>query len=108
MSQTQEGAAMSESPTPQTPTDSSPNRDGHATERSSYLDGLSPKVVKNAGRRTSGTVEHLLLEAELAADGHDLDNPAVPAEDVIEDVLERLDGRGLEPAWIVCRGDGDE
>ena len=53
------------------------------------------------GDRTSDDVSLLVLEAELLADGVQLDNPARPATaDVAEDVLARLDD-GVRPAWEV-------
>lgn len=53
------------------------------------------------GDRTSGDVSLLVIEAELAADGVELDNPARPATaDVAERLHERLDD-GVRPAWEV-------
>jgi len=95
---------MSDAPTPQTPRSS--GRGETETESTARNDALSREVL-TPGRRTSGTIEHLVIEAELVADGRDLDNPAVPAEEVFEDVLNTLDSRGLEPAWIACR-EGEE
>jgi len=95
---------MSNAPTPQTPrTETADRGDGESeTESGARNDALSVGVL-TPGRRTSGTIDHLVIEAELVADGTMLDNPAVPAEEVFEDVLNTLDSRGLEPAWIACR-----
>lgn len=55
-----------------------------------------------AGARTSGDVSLLAIEAELAADGVELDNPAKPATgDVAERLHARLD-EDVRPAWEVC------
>lgn len=49
---------------------------------------------------TTGDVDILVLEAELLADGADLENPHIPETEAIRDkALDRLDGEGLEPAW---------
>jgi hypothetical protein len=104
---TTEGDAMSESPTPQTPTDSSREIEADPTERASYLDGIDVELLRTPGRRTTGKVEHAVIEAELVAEGKDLDNPAIPAESIMADVLDTLERKGLEPAWKACRGDGD-
>jgi len=100
---------MSEAPTPQTPRSSGrgESKPESRSESSARNDALSAAVL-TPGRRTSGTVSHLVIEAELVAEGCELDNPAVPAEEVIEEVLDTLDSRGLEPAWIAMRGDEDE
>ena len=99
---------MSESPTPQTPTDSSREIAADPTERATYLDGIDEELLRTPGRRTTATVEHAVIEAELVAAGKELDNPAVPGEEIMSDVLETLERKGLEPAWIACRGDRDE
>ena len=83
---------MSDAPTPQTPTSTQPDviepadRDFDVTEIP-------------AGRRTSANVELLVIEAELVAEGKDLDNPARPdSPDVVDAVMTRLD-EGQRPAW---------
>ena len=83
---------MSDAPTPQTPTQTEPDvlepagRDLDLTEIP-------------AGRRTSGDVELLVIEAELVAEGKDLENPARPdSPDVVDEVMARLD-EGQRPAW---------
>lgn len=54
------------------------------------------------GRRKSGNVDLLVIEAELAADGKDLGNPAFPIrEEVAEQVHARLD-EDVQPAWMTC------
>jgi len=98
----------SDQPRPQTPTDSSRETKQDVTERSSYLDGLNEDLLRTPGRRTTSTVEHVVIEAELVAEGKDLDNPAVPGAEIMSEALETLERKGLEPAWIACRGDGDE
>jgi len=99
---------MSEAPQPQTPTDSTPEVEAEATERASYLDGMDPELLRTPGRRTTSTIEHAVIEAELVAEGKDLDNPAVPTDGSMDEVLATLERKGLEPAWIACRGDRDE
>ena len=55
-----------------------------------------------AGRRESGNVDILVVEAELVAEGAELDNPARPSTaDVAEAVVGRLD-EDQRPAWEVC------
>jgi hypothetical protein len=97
----------SETPAPNTPTDSTPDAKNDVTERSSYLDGISADVLQTPGRRTTGTIEHVVIEAELVEAGKDLDNPAVPAQAIMTEALAKLERRDLEPAWQVCRGDGE-
>jgi hypothetical protein len=105
---TTEGDAMSESPTPQTPTDSSREIEADPTERATYLEGIDVELLRTPGRRTTANVEHAVIEAELVAEGKDLDNPAVPGEEIMADVLDTLERKNLEPAWIACRGGDDE
>ena len=59
-----------------------------------------PALRIDAGDRKTRSVEMLVIEAELAADGKELDNPATPiSEQVGEAFRERLDGTDLVPAW---------
>lgn len=52
------------------------------------------------GGRRSGNVTLLRIEAELAADGVELDNPAKPASgDVAKQAIEAIEGKDLTPAW---------
>lgn len=54
------------------------------------------------GRRKSGNVELLVIEAELAADGVELGNPAFPIrEEIADQVHARLD-EDVDPAWMTC------
>lgn len=109
---------MSDAPTPQTPTRSTPEReepdveddsdDGETDSKPAAPDTLSDDVLKTPGRRVTANLSHLVIEAELVAEGKDLDNPAVPDQTVIEDAIQQLERRDLEPAWIACRGDDDE
>jgi hypothetical protein len=119
MSTHEEDAAMSDAPTSQTPTRSTPERDPSDAEQSTTdetdetssdaaPDTLSDDVLKNPGRRVTANLSHLVIEAELAAEGKDLDNPAVPDQTVIEDAIQQLERRDLEPAWIACRGEDDD
>jgi hypothetical protein len=51
---------------------------------------------------TTSDIDLLVIEAELVADGADLDNPHVPVtDDLRETALARLDDEGLSPAWRV-------
>ena len=73
------------------------HREGHTQTRRTNLTALF-----TADKRTSGDVSILVIEAELVADGVELDNPARPATaDVAEDVVARLDD-GVRPAWEVA------
>lgn len=59
-------------------------------------------AIYSPGRRKSGDIEMLVLEAEMAADGVELGNPAFPTNgEIAEQVHDRLDGE-IEPAWIAC------
>ena len=94
----------SEAPTPQTPTETSRETEGDEPDHErSGLSEFPDHLQERPGKRTSGSVELLVIEAELVAAGKDLDNPAVPANEVFEDALEELERKDLDPAWIVCR-----
>lgn len=102
----------SDQPRPQTPTRTADEQPDTGSKNESEPasrarnDGLPSHLLNSPGRRTSSNIELLLTEAELVAEGKDLDNPAIPSDNVIETVLDRLDGRDLEPAWIAMRGEG--
>ena len=83
---------MSDAPTPQTPTQTEP-------DVLDPVDGDLDLTEIPAGRRTSGDVELLVIEAELVAEGKELENPARPdSPDVVDEVMARLD-QGQRPAW---------
>ena len=83
---------MSDAPTPQTPTQTEP-------DVLDAVDGDLDLTEIPAGRRTSGDVDLLVIEAELVAEGKDLENPARPdSPDVVDEVMARLD-EGQRPAW---------
>ena len=89
---------MSDAPKPQTPTSTEPDVIEPADRD---LDILSIP----AGPRTSSNVDLLVIEAELVAEGKELENPARPdSPDVVDEVMARLD-EGQRPAWAVG---GDE
>ena len=96
---------MSNSPAPQTPQQTAPEP---TTEHNIDLDRNEPFLGDAPGRRTSSSLDLLIIEAELVAEGKRVENPAIPGDEIFEDVLQRLEGRGLEPAWIACRNEGDE
>lgn len=62
------------------------------------------------GRRQTGKIEHLLIEAELY-DERDPDewggNPAYPTEGIAEQAIERIEAEGLEPAWRLVENPGE-
>ena len=59
-----------------------------------------PALRIDAGRRKTRSVEMLVIEAELAADGNELGNPATPiSERVGEAFVERIEDTDLVPAW---------
>ena len=59
-----------------------------------------PPLRIDAGRRKTKSVDLLVTEAELAADGVALGNPATPiSEHVGEAFAERIDDTDLVPAW---------
>ena len=55
-----------------------------------------------AAPSTTGDMEILRIEAELVADGKDLENPHVPADaDLLERATNVLSNEGLTPAWEI-------
>lgn len=57
-----------------------------------------------AGPSTTGDIEMLRIEAELVADGKDLDNPHVPVnDDVRARAVDAIESEGLTPAWRVVQ-----
>lgn len=54
------------------------------------------------GRRKTGDVELLLIEARLAADGKELGNPAFPINGEIADQFHERLSDDMNPAWIEC------
>jgi len=59
-------------------------------------------AMYQTGPSTTGQVWILRTEAELVADGVDLDNPHIPAtEDILEDAVKKIRADGHEPAWEV-------
>jgi len=95
----------SDAPSPQTPTDTSREADGDGNAGAALAEGR-PLAEIPAGRRTSGNVELLVIEAELVADGKQLDNPARPdSAAVVDELMAKLEPRGLRPAYKVV---GDE
>jgi len=92
----------SDVPQPQTPTDTSREGDADADDTGAALASGRPLAEIPAGRRTSGNVELLVIEAELVADGADLDNPARPdSAAVVDELMAKLEPRGLRPAYKV-------
>ena len=91
----------SDVPQPQTPTDTSREADAD-DEAGAALASGRPLAEIPAGRRTSGNIELLVIEAELAADGVDLDNPARPdGPDVVDELMAKLEPKALRPAYKV-------
>jgi len=63
-------------------------------------ESLSEVITMEPGRRKTGNVELLEIEAELVADGHEPDNPAIPVDtDTGEAFRERIEDTDLVPAW---------
>ena len=59
-----------------------------------------PPLRIDAGRRKTKSVDLLVTEAELAAEGKQLGNPATPiSERVGEAFAERIEDTDLVPAW---------
>jgi len=91
----------SDAPRPQTPTDTSPEADREDERGDALAEGRSLAEIP-AGRRTSGNVELLVIEAELVAEGKELENPARPdSPDVVDELMSKLEPRGLRPAYKV-------
>lgn len=60
------------------------------------------------GERRSNSVELLRIEAEFAAEGKEIDNPAKPSNaDVAKEAIELMEDRDLTPAWRVCGSEGE-
>jgi len=75
--------------------------DGAASDASDDHPGLS-EITTTPGRRRTSDVEMLVIEAELVADGHEPDNPAIPVdEETGETLRDRLASHedDLVPAW---------
>ena len=52
------------------------------------------------GPRRTNSVEHLRIEAELADEGNEPENPAKPANsEVAKQAIELMEERDLTPAW---------
>jgi len=59
-------------------------------------------LALSPGLRVTSSIERLVIEAELVAEGADLDNPAIPGQNTREDAISRIESKDLEPAWEVC------
>ena len=61
------------------------------------------------GKRKTGNVDMLLIEARLADENPDKDrNPAFPVNgDVADEALDRMESERLEPAWLQGPSDGN-
>jgi len=73
-------------------------------EREQAHDPLANITTEPGARKASGEhgIERMIIEAELVADGHEPDNPAVPVSvEAGEKLRERLDehDEDLVPAW---------
>jgi hypothetical protein len=86
-----------------TPAESSPPRERSDTRQ------IGTVTAEPGARRTSN-VEMLVIEAQLVADGHEPDNPAVPVagSGAAEEFHERVEGTELEPAWMRPWQDGGD
>lgn len=77
-------------------------RDIPGPEGTSRTVDVNVTKLYSPGRRKSGNVDLLVTEAEMAADGIELNNPAFPTYgEIAEQVHERL-GEGVDPAWMTC------
>jgi len=81
-------------------------------ERSAAAGGTSTQEVDctalfRPGRRVVGDVEKLVVEAELADEGEHGGNPAYPEESVAQEAIERIEDKGLEPAWRAVENGGE-
>lgn len=87
--------------------------DGVESDREQAHDPLAAITTEPGARKASGEkgIERMITEAELVADGHEPDNPAVPASvEAGEKLRERLDEHedDLVPAWTRPWEGGDE
>jgi len=79
--------------------ESTSNADAIDAEREAAHDGLSSITTEPGARRTS-SVEMLVIEAELVADGHEPDNPAQPRSPATAEAFaERIEETDLVAAW---------
>ncbi|MDB2226172.1 hypothetical protein PM023_16115 [Halorubrum ezzemoulense] len=63
-------------------------------------DVLSEVITMEPGTRRTANVEMLVIEAELVADGHEPDNPAIPVDtETGEAFRDRIEDTDLVPAW---------
>jgi len=94
---THEAAMSSDRAPPERPAEPvDASDDAIETERHDALSGIE----MTPGDRRTDNVAMLVVEAELAADGVELDNPAKPrTESVGEQFRERLEDTDLVPAW---------
>ena len=68
-------------------------------ERAASHEPLS-NITMRPGRRRTDSVELLVIEAELVAEGKELDNPATPrTEHVGKSFFDRIEDTDLVPAW---------
>lgn len=63
---------------------------------------LNCTKLYSPGRRKTGDLEILLIEAQLAAEGKDLGNPAFPINGEIADQLHERLPDDMNPAWVEC------
>jgi len=79
---------------------SSPEAQDDEIDPASETGSEPDNTTIDVGRRRTSNIEMLVIEAELVADGHEPDNPAIPVNtETGETFRERIDGTDLVPAW---------
>ena len=62
-----------------------------------------------AGLSTTTKIDHLVIEAKLMEEGRIGHNPHIPATmEVLEQAKDRIEARGLTPAWTVFEDSPDQ
>jgi len=59
-------------------------------------------ALYTAGPATTGTTKLLVLEAEMVAEGYELENPHIPMDtETMEQAKQQIEANGHTPAWEV-------
>ena len=77
------------------------NEDGDYILKKGHDWELNVSKMFRPGKRKTQNVQMLVIEARLADEKGELDNPAFPYNESVADrALSQLDDEGLEPAWL--------
>lgn len=68
---------------------------------------IDVSALLRPGLRKTGNIEQLLIEAEHAAEDEHGGNPSRPVNaDVAKRAIEKIESKGLEPAWRIVDKSG--